>query len=130
MANHHGSEGAVYVGSNAVAELNDFSVNESAEFAEDTNLSDTAKTFNATAITSWSGSANAFWDETDTTGQEALTVGASVTLNLYFEGNGTGATYATGTGLVTEVGVSSQKGGIVERSFGFQGTGALTWTTV
>lgn len=131
MANHHGSEGVVYVAglTNAIAELNDFSVSESAEFAEDTNLSDTSKTYNETAIKSWSGSANAFWDETDTNGQEALLVGAAVTINFCFEGKDTGDLYAAGAALVTEVGVSSSKSGIVERSFSFIGNGALVWTT-
>ena len=128
MANHHGSEGLVYVGANAVAEVNDFSVSESAEFAEDTTLVDTSKTYNTTAIKSWSGSINSFWDETDTA-QSALVVGASVSLVLYPEGNATGDTRYTGTALITEVGVSTSKGGIVERSFSFVGTGTLAITT-
>ena len=130
MANHHGSEGLVYVGAGAGSEVNDFSVSSSAEFVDDTTLGDTAKTYNATAVTSWSGSINCWWDETDADGQEAMTVGASVTLNLYPEGNSGGDTRLTGTALITEVGVSTSKGGIVERSFSFQGTGALTINTV
>ena len=91
--------------------------------------SDTSKTYNTTAIKSWSGSANAFWDETDTNGQVALVVGAAVTINFCFEGKTTGDTYASGSALVTEVGVSSSKGGLVERSFSFVGNGVLTWST-
>lgn len=130
MANHHGSEGAVYVGANAVAELNDWSVTERADFAEDSNLSDTARTYNAQAITSWQGEMTCFWDETDTNGQEALSIGASVTLNLYPEGNSTGDAYYTGTVLITEVGVAVQRGAVTERRFQFIGSGALSGATV
>ena len=129
MANHHGSEGLVYIGAGAVAEVNDFSVSQSAEFVDDTTLADTTKTYNVTPVTSWSGSISCFWDETDADGQEAMTVGASVSLILYPEGNGTGDTRYSGTALITEVGVSTSKGGIVERSFSFVGTGALGITT-
>jgi hypothetical protein len=69
------------------------------------------------------------WDETDTTGQGAMTVGASVTINLYPEGASTGDTYATGTALINSVGVSVDMGSIVSRSFGFQVTGGITWGT-
>lgn len=131
MANHHGSEGLVYIGaSGAVAEVNDFSFTESAEFADDTTLSDTNKSYNATAIKSWSGNINCFWDEADSDGQETAVVGASLTLNLYPEGNASGDVKYTGTALITEVGVSTTKGGVVERSFSFMGTGALTITAV
>ena len=130
MANHHGSEGTVKIGANAVAEVNSWSISESAEFAEDTNLSDTSKTYNSTAIKSWSGSISCNWDETDTTGQGAMTVGASVTLNLYPEGADTGDTYWTGTALIQDVSQSAARGGIVEAEYSFLGTGALSETTV
>ncbi len=125
MATHHGSEGSVYVSTNLVAEVNDFTFTTAAEFAEDTNLGDTAKTFSATAITSWQGSLTCFWDETDTTGQGALDAGSSVTLNLRPEGTATGDIEWSGTALITESSVAAAKGSIVERSFAFTGTGLL-----
>lgn len=130
MATHKGSEGTVKVGANAIAELLSWSVEETAETIEDTSLGDTAKTFMA-GTTSWSGSAECMWDETDTNGQGALTIGASVTLNLYPEGDTTGDTYYTGTALVTSI--SRSVGGndeTIKASFSFQGTGALTESTV
>ena len=81
MANHTGVDGVVKVGTNTVAEVRDWSVNETADTIEDTTMNDTSKTFQA-GLKSWHGSLNALWDETDTTGQEALTVGSSATLNL------------------------------------------------
>ena len=130
MGTHHGSEGVVHVGANAVAEINDWSYEESAEFAEDHNLNDLNKTRHATAIKDWSAELNCWWDETDTNGQEALTIGASVTLNLYPEGASSGDNYVTGTGLVQGVGVAVTKGGITERRISVIGTGALSHTTV
>ena len=88
-------------------------------------MNDTSKTFQS-GLKSWNGSLNAFWDETDTTGQEALTVGSSATLNLYPEGATTGDIYYYGTAIVTSVGIANPTNGMVTRSIGFQGSGALT----
>lgn len=129
MANHKGSEGTVKVGSNAVAEIRSFSIEETGDTLEDTSMGDSARTYLA-SLTSWSGTVDVFWDETDTTGQGALDVGSSVTLNLYPEGDTTGDTYYTGTAIVTSKSVSSSFDGMVEASFGVQGSGALSETTV
>lgn len=126
MANHTGIDGVVKVGANAVAEMRNWSVSETADTIEDTTMSDTSRTYQI-GLKGWSGSMTVFWDETDTTGQGALTVGASVTLNLYPEGATTGDNYATGTALITSVGVAVPTNGMIERTIGFQGTGALTW---
>lgn len=130
MATHKGSEGTVKVGANTVAEIRSWSIEETAETIEDTALGDAAKTFLA-GTTAWSGSLDCMWDETDSTGQGALTAGASVTLNLYPEGAATGDAYFTGTALVT--GITNAVGGndeVITASFSFQGTGALSRTTV
>lgn len=128
MANHSGSEGLVKIGSSTVGELRSYSISETAGTIEDTTLTDTAKTYKA-GQTTWSGSCDAFWDESDA-GQTAITAGASVTLNFYPEGDTTGDTYASGEAIVTEISTSSSIDGMVEVSFSFQGSGALTWATV
>jgi hypothetical protein len=119
MATHKGSEGVVKVGSDTVAEVRSYSIEETAETLEDTSMGDTARTY-LSSLTTFSGSIDVFWDETDDTGQGALTNGAEVTLNLYPEGDTAGDTYYTGTVF----------DGMVEASITFQGTGALTETTV
>lgn len=129
MANHHGSEGVVRVGANTVAEVTGFSFTFTAEYAEDTTLSDTAKTYNTTAITSWNGSVTAFWDETDTSGQVALAPGANVALVLAPEGVDTGDTRYSGNALVTEITRNIQRGAITEITFNFIGNGTLTAAT-
>ena len=128
MANHSGSEGLVKIGASTVGELRSYSISETAGTIEDTTLTDAAKTYKA-GQTTWSGSCDAFWDESDA-GQTAITAGASVTLNFYPEGDTTGDTYASGSALVTEISTSSSIDGMVEVSFSFQGSGAITWATV
>ena len=100
MTTHTGSEGTVKIGANIVAELRNWSVEEQADTIEDTAMGDTARTY-LTGLTQWSGSLDCWWDETDTNGQGALTIGASVTLNLYPEGDASTDIYFSGTALVT-----------------------------
>ena len=90
-------------------------------------MGDTARTYQA-GLTTWSGSAEAFWDEADTA-QTALTAGSSVTLSFYPEGDTTGDTYYSGTAIVTEVSSTAAMDGMVEVSFSFTGSGALTSAT-
>ena len=106
MATHTGSAGTVKVGSNAIAELKSWTLDQS------------------------SGTMDCFWDETDSNGQVALAIGTTATLNLYPEGATSGDTFYSGSAIITSVGVSQSHDGIVERSFGFQITGAVTIATV
>ena len=129
MATHAGSEGTVKVGSNAIAEIRSFSLEETADTLEDTAMGDTARTYKS-SLTTFTGSVDVFWDETDTSGQGALTIGASVTLNVYPEGDASGDTYYSGSAIVTGVTRSSSFDGLVEASITVQGSGALTATTV
>ena len=128
MSNHTGSEGTVKIGTDTLAEIKSFSIEESAETIEDTTLGDTARTFKS-GLTGWSGSVECFWDETDTA-QIALTIGASVTLDVYPEGATSGDTHYSGTALVTGITRQASLDGMVEASFSFQGNGALTLGTV
>ena len=128
MATHTGSEGTVKIGSSAIAEVRTFSISMSAETIEDTTITDTAKTFVA-GQTSWTAEVTCFWDETDTSGQGALTAGSSVTLNLYPEGASTGDKYYTGTALVTSHNISIATNAMIEATFSCQGSGALTLST-
>ena len=130
MATHKGSEGIVKVGSsNVVAEIRSYSIEESADTLEDTSMGDSAKTYKA-SLTSFSGSLDVFWDETDSSGQGALSIGAEVTLNFYPEGDSAGDTYYTGSAIVTGVSRTASYDGLVEASISVQGNGALTESTV
>ena len=128
MATHTGSEGTVKVGANAIAEIRSYSVSETADTIEDTTMGDSARTYKS-SLKSFSGSIDVFWDETDTNGQVALTVGSEVTVNFYPEGATTGDTYLTGTAIVTGKTINGSFDGMVEASITIQGTGALTTGT-
>lgn len=129
MANHLASEGLVQVGSSTVAELKSYSLDESSEMV-DASIMTSASKVNKAGVKSWNGNAECFWDETDTSGQGALTNGSEVTIKFMFEGNTSGDTYKTGTAIVESLSTSGATDGIVEASFSFQGTGDLTTATV
>ena len=129
MANHKGSEGVVHVGTTAIAELRSYEYTHTNEPIDDTVLSDTDRTFVA-GLNSWSGSASAFFDESDTNGQEALDIGSAVTLKFYPEGASQSDTYHIGTGIVESIARRGAIQGMVEVDFGFRGVGALAQTTV
>lgn len=131
MATTHGNNGTVKIGANTLAEIRSFRFNEQASVADDSEIGDAWDTHIAGEVTKrWTGECECWWDATDTNGQETLTVGASVTLAMYPEGAATSAVYYTGTATVTAINSASQRGSTVERSFSFQGNGALTRTVV
>ena len=129
MATHVGTSGVVKVGSNTVAEVTGFTIDESADVVEDSQLTDTSKSYKVLRSDA-TGTVECHWDETDTTGQTALAVGSSVTLNLYPEGESSGDTYYTGTALVTGVSQNVSLDGIISRTITVQFSGGVSTTTV
>lgn len=129
MATHAGSEGKIFIGSSLVAEVKSWSMEVTSDTV-DASIIGTGWRKNHATIKGWSGSFDAFWDETDITGQGALSAGATVTLNLYPEGDETGSVYWSGDVIVTSVSYNASFDGLVEASFSFTGTGALGTQTV
>ena len=125
MATHTGSEGTVHFGSNAIAEIRSFTIDQTGDTVEDTTMGDTDRTYIKTLKT-FSGSVDVFWDETDTNGQLSMEVHDTGTINVYPEGNSSGDNYYTGSIIVTVFNITSSFDGMVEASISFQGTGALT----
>ena len=128
MATHAGSEGTVKVGANAIAEIRSFSVEETGDTIDDSTMGDTARTYLA-GLKTYTASIDCLWDETNATGQGALTVGATVTLNLYPEGATAGDIYYTGSAIVTGRTITASFDGLVEMSITCQGSGGLTQST-
>jgi len=129
MATHAGSEGTVKSGSDAIAQIRSYSLEETADTLEDTTMGDSSRTY-LPSLKTFSGSVDVFWDETDTNGQGSFTVGSSVTLAIYPEGDTAGDTYYSGSAIVTGKTITGSFDGMVEATFTLQGTGALTETTV
>lgn len=129
MATNIGKDGAVYSGSNAVAEIKDWSLETTSETVDTTVMGDDWMTHTATQK-SWTASFTANWDPSDTTGQQTLTEGASVTLKLYPTGNTSSNIEWSGTATITSVSKTASFDGMVEASFSAQGDGALAEATV
>jgi len=128
MATHHGKEGVVTAGGTAIGELTSFTIETTGDVVEDTELGDAAKTFLA-GRTSFSGTLEMHYDETDAQ-QETLTAGSSISFVLLPEGNTSGDQSFTGTGIITGMSINNAMDAVVSRSVTFQGTGALTKSTV
>lgn len=75
------------------------------------------------------GTIEVFTDPNDA-GQSALTVGSTVTLNLYPEGNTSTLEHISGNFLVTERGASSSVGDLVKSSYSVKNKLDVTITPV
>ena len=129
MAVHKGSEGTVKVGVNGILEIRSYSIEESADTLETSTMGDTARSY-VPSLTTFTASVDVYWDENDTNGQGALSIGAEVTLNVYPEGDASTDTYYTGSAIVTGATRTASFDGLVEASITLQGTGALTESIV
>ena len=128
MATHHGKEGVVTAGGTGIGELTGFTLETTGDVVEDTALTDATKSFVA-GRTSFSGTLEMHYDETDSP-QQTLTAGSSISFVLLPEGNSAGDESFTGTRIVTGMSVNNAMDAIISRSVTFQGTGALTRSTV
>jgi len=129
MAVHHGKNGKVKLTTNVVAEVTRWSANETVEVASSTAMGDTSQTHIA-GIPGWTASVAANYDPADTNGQVALTIGASVTLGLYSDGDGVGKKYLSGTATVTSISYETDLSDIVKFSIELTGNGPLSVATV
>lgn len=129
MANHKGSEGLVKVGTATVAEVTSWSFQESINLIDDSEMSDAAET-HLTGRTKASGTVECHWDETDATGQGAMTIGASITLNLYPEGAVAADTFWSCTATISSIDRSTGIDEMVKASFAWTASGPVTESTV
>lgn len=127
-----GYNGSVTIGATAVASVKVFSLSVTKETADTTTFDASGWTENDSTLKSWSGSVTVLFDATDA-GQDALvdgldsgtTVAVSLVVN---SGGGTAERTYSGDAHVTSMPISSDVNSLVEVSFDFQGTGALTTT--
>ena len=129
MANHRGLDGIVKIGSDTVAELRSWSIDEQAAVLDDSKMGSTFATHQA-GITSWTGQLTCWWDETDTTGQEVMVVGAVVTILFLPEGDTAGDIGYSGSASVTSISRSASHDGMVEATYQVTGSGVLTAAAV
>ena len=127
MATKLGREGLIKLSSTTIGELRNYALTHSSDTVEDSVIGDTYRTRLA-SMKSFSVSGDLYWDETDA-GQLLITIGSSVTLNLYPEGATSGDVYYSGAAIVTQFNVSAAFDGIIEGSIAFEGNGALSTLT-
>ena len=127
MATHTGSEGTIKVSNTAVGELRSYTLEQTADTIEDTQMGDTSRTYKS-ALKGWSGSASLFFDEADA-GQLLLVLGTSIALKVYPEGASSGDKYYYGDAIITGSNISASFDGMVEAEITFTGTGAITLGT-
>lgn len=131
MAIHHGNEGVVTVGGNVVANIRSFSLEETIDMVDASAMGGTSRLYK-TGLQDWSAQIECFWDETDTNGQEAMTIGATVAVLFLPEGNTSGDVSATVSAIIENVGVSVSADDIVSRTFSLKpaNNSGVTWGTV
>jgi len=120
MATHHGKEGTVYSDTTIVGEVTDWSYTENASLADDTEITDSGKTYKA-GIPDGSGRVTCHWDPDDTNGQNTLRTGDSVTLHLYPTGKVTGYTEFTGSVVIESMEITGSRDGMVQAVFTYKG---------
>ena len=123
-----GKDGGVYIGTNKVAELSNWSLDLGADTPETTNFDSAGWKQFIAGLKEWSGSAEGNWKMGDTSGQKAIQDAwlNGVALNLEFRLNATNK--YVGSALVTSIGVETPVDDKISISIEFQGTGALTPT--
>jgi hypothetical protein len=131
MATFSGQLGGVRIGAVNLAEVRNFEVDIQADTVEDTVMGDTWKS-NKAIQRSWTASVECFYDHTNTTGQNAFPVGATVALELYPNqippGAPQGVPRLTGNAIVVGRTIKSMHDGLVELSLSLTGDSTLTET--
>lgn len=126
MASYEGDSGVVKIGANTVAEVISFSFSEAAGTISKNRLTSTYEQ-REVGLKSASGSITCAFDDTDTNGQEAMLVGAAVTLLLYPSGSGSGQPEYTIPAIITSIDVDVPAGREeVTRTFGFESSGDVS----
>jgi hypothetical protein len=129
MATFKGNDGTVKSGSNAIAEIISFTVDETADTIETTTMGDAAKTYVA-SFKDATATVETYFDDTDSSGQGTLTVGSSVTVNFQMEGDTTGDHKLSGTAIITGFSLGVSADGINTATYSMQISGGLTVGTV
>ena len=122
----HGKLGVVYSSTTQIANATEWTYSETGNEVEATAGGDTAKSYLA-GLPDGGGSVTTRWDPADA-GQTAMTIGASVTLNLYPGGNTAGITKLSGSVVITGRAIDWSYEGVP--SFRFDYRGFLTLGTI
>lgn len=128
MARHSGKNGIVKSGSDIIDGMTSWDITETEGAADFTAAGDTWEDHEGT-FKSFSGSITMRADH-EAAANQTLRAGDVITLQCYSEGDASGKTYFEGEVRITDHGISASHDSAVERTYSFQGKGALTITTV
>ena len=128
MAIVHGKEGVIKAGGSVVSDVTGFALETSGDVVETTALGESVKSFTA-GTTAFSGNIDVNFNRADSV-QNTLLAGSQIAFILYPEGATSGDRTYTGSGIVTGMSVDNSLDSMVTKSVTFQGTGALTISTV
>lgn len=126
MAGIAGNAAAAKIGTNTILEMGEWNADIERAVEDDTEFGDTWESGVAT-MGKGSGSMKGRWGADGTQQaamQNAMLNGTTVALRLYVNASN----YYSGTAYVTKVSPSATVKGLVEMEYGFQFTGAVTYT--
>ena len=124
-----GHEGSVSVASGAMGNAKAWSLDVTQETVDTTDFDSSGWKESTATLNSWSGSITAIFDASGTAEgalQTGLTGGSSVALELTLGGGSESYDVYSGNAIITGQSVTNDVNGIVEATFSFEGTGALT----
>jgi hypothetical protein len=128
-ASYDGQAGVLKIGSNAVAEVRSFTIDQETATVEKTKMGDTSRSY-LPSLAQFSGTMSVFHRDDDTAHNAIFAAaqgGDPVTIELFPSGETTGIKL-NGTVLITGDSISSNFDSMVEREISFQGSGGLTKT--
>lgn len=128
MARHSGENGKVKMGGTFVGHVTNWSLNEKA-MIHDQSAAEDGWDVGEAGRKNWSGSVTLRLDHAPSANQTAR-AGDEIALELYSEGDGSGRTYYSGTGIIEDHGVSSPYDNTTERTYSFKGNGELAIAAV
>ena len=126
-----GHSGSCTIGGTAITEAKSWTLNVSQDVVDTTNFSSGGWKESAATLKGWSGSITVIYDGGDDTGQAALIAGVTsgdvvaLVLNADASGSGTSETFS-GNAIITSMPITNAVSGIIEVSFDYTGSGALS----
>ncbi len=128
MTTYTGDEGLVKTGTNPIAEVTQFSLNGAVTLHDKTAMGTNGKQYQPGKIQDWSGSLT-YRHDPDDTGQQEITLGAELTLELYPTGEVDGAEMITVAAVVENFPTDVAMDSLSEKQINFKVNGRPTFGT-
>jgi hypothetical protein len=134
MATIAGNDGQVTIAGNVVTSTRNFSVDITADTIETSAMGVDVRTY-VKGMSSWSGSADIYFNTSDTqadfllAGSTSTVGGQPVAVKFYIDQDATNDVVLYGNGIITGYSVSSSMDGLVEATISVQGSGAVVFSS-